>query len=142
MATSASIGYGSKFQIGTSATPPVWTDIAEVTSITPPALSMDTVDATHMGSPDGFMEYIAGLIDAGEASMEMSFLPANAGQVALITAMVGRTEGNYRILYSDAAATPWVFKAFVTGFEVSSAVVDKTTATVTFKVNGKPDFVD
>ena len=140
MTTSANIGYGCKFQIGNSATPTVYTDMAEVTSFTPPALTTDTIDATHMGSPDGIREKIPGLVDPGEATVEMNFIPGNAGQEALIAALVARTLGEYRIVWNDGAETEWDFQAYVTGFEVSSVLEDKMTATVTFTVATKPSY--
>jgi len=65
MTTSARIGYGVAFAIGDGGDPETFTDVAEVTSVTPPSLSMDTVAATHTDSEEGWREYIAGLLDDG-----------------------------------------------------------------------------
>ena len=141
MATSAILGYGMKFETGTSGASPTYTVVADVTGITPPNPSADTVEATNMTSTSGFREYIGGLKDGGECTLEMNFIPSSSGHTGLLTALADGTEGNYRITYSDTALTAWAFKAYVTAFEVDAPIDGKITATVTFKLNGKPAFI-
>ncbi|MPZ58437.1 MAG: hypothetical protein GEU91_18480 [Rhizobiales bacterium] len=135
MATEAAIGHGTIFAVLT--TPPsTFTDIAEVTSITPPSLARDAIDATHMNSPDQWREFIGGLKDGGEVSIELNYVPGSATSVLLIGEIAQAAERTYRITFTDT--TTWVFDGIMTGFESEVPVDDKMTATATFKVTGEP----
>jgi len=130
--------FGTTLKIGDGATPEVFTPIAEVTNVGGPGMSMDTVDITHHSSPGGWKEYTGGLLDGGEIKLELNFLPANATQESLITALSARTKKNFQLLFPDSAATTWDFSAFVTNFEPSAPVDGKLGASVTLKITGQP----
>ena len=94
MTTNARIGYGTLFQTGNGAVPEVFTTLAEVTNITPPKMSRDTVDATHEESPGAWREFIAGLKDGGDVSLDLNFIPggtAAASGVCPASASASRT---------------------------------------------------
>lgn len=142
-ATTALIGYGVHFSRGDSASPEVFTNIAEVIDVSPPSMTKDQVEATHTDSPDGFREFINGLKDGGECSITMNFLPNNATQNntsgGLLNDFIsGTTTINYRISFPGSPTTTWTFKASVIGYEVSTPMDDRMTAVVTFKVAGAP----
>jgi hypothetical protein len=132
MATSAAIGYGSKLGIE-GVTPGVYVDMAEVTSLTFPALSRDTIDATHMASPDSFREFIAGLMDGGEFSAEVNFVPVVAD--VLVAALLAGAD-NYQITAPNGIR--WQMRAICTEYAPEAPLDDKMMASVTFKVSGKP----
>ncbi|HEU4986864.1 MAG TPA: phage tail tube protein [Rhizobiaceae bacterium] len=134
-ATGAAIGYGSKLAIGDGAVPEVFSDVAEVTSITPPSDSIDVIDATHMQSPNKTREFIEGLIDPGECSFDINFVPGGAADTA-IQALKGTGVHNFRITFApgDAGSVTWDFAGILTGYEPDVPVDDKMTATVTIKV--------
>ena len=138
--TQARIGHGSQFYVGNDDSPQTFTAIAEITSITPPSVTRDIIDATHTGSPDQWREHIPGLKDGGEVSCEMNFVPGSDSSNILIAAQTDSFARDFRIVFPDA--TIWNFKAFCTGFEPDAPFDDKMSATATFKVSGKPDFVD
>ncbi len=86
-------------------------------------------------------EHIAGLLDAGEVSAEMNFLPANATQneaAGILKTMSDRTLRNWQIVWTDSGPTTWSFAAFVTSFEPSASIEDRTTASITLKLSGDP----
>src|SRR5688572_28259415 len=80
MATDADIGYGTTWSIN-------GTPVAEVIEVTPGETTADRVEATHMGSPGRRREYIAGLIDNGEASFTINWVPGNATDALIRTLM-------------------------------------------------------
>lgn len=139
MATEAKIGMGSRFEIGNGADPEVFTQLAEVINITPPAMSRDAIDATHMLSPEMWREFIPGLKDGGEVSVEMNFIPGGAGESQIMQNLAADETRTYRITFPNGVA--WEFAAFVTGFEPDTPHDDKMSATATFKVSGKPAFL-
>lgn len=135
MATSASIGHGTIFAIGNGASPEVFETVAEVTSITPPGVTVDLIDATHMESPGRHREFIAGLKDGTEAQIEMNFIPGGPGQDAIVELLGTGETANMKITYTNGVVQS--FAAFCTAFEPSVPVDDKMTASATFKVSGE-----
>src|SRR5262245_30739691 len=137
-ASKAMLGYGSVFEIVSDSSPDLYVPIAEVKSITPPSADVDQVEVTHMQSPDRYREFISGLIDGGEASFEMNFIPGNASDIRifeLLNLPVGVSRRrSCRISFPNGRT--WNFNGEVTGYEPSVPFDDAMTATVTFKVTG------
>lgn len=131
-ASSADTGYNAQFGIkGGSST---YTYVAEVVSITPPGMTRETVDVTHLESDDEYREFIAGLKDLGEASITINYLPATSD--ALVTAFEAG-KGDFRILF-PSGAVGLDFAGIVTGYEIGDVVADdKMSATFTVKGTGK-----
>lgn len=143
MTTQAQIGHGTTFEINTSVlnSPDQWVAIAEVVSVTPPSLSRDAVDATHSTSPEKWREFIPGLRDGGEVTLEVNFIPSGIGTSQIIDTFNSDDKVQARINFPDSPVTTWQFEAFITAFEPDAPFDDKMSATVTFKLSGKPAFV-
>lgn len=132
-ATTAALGYGAKFGIKGAGSS--YDYVAEVTSLTPPGLTRDTVEATHLESPDSFKEYIAGLADGGEATITINYAPATSD--ALMTAFLAPSD-DFRVLFPSGTVA-LDFSGIVTGYEIGDVVADdKMSATFTVKCTGKP----
>lgn len=112
----------------------VFTTIAEVVSINGPGQKLDLIDATHMESPNAFREYIPSLLDGGEVSFDVNFLPGNANQAGLRTDLTSRTKRNFQLVWTDSAPTTYSFAGYVTAFEPSAKIDDKLMASVTVKI--------
>jgi Lambda phage tail tube protein, TTP len=137
-ASNALLGYGSKFSIASDASPDVYVELAEVYTITPPSAVLDQIDVSHMQSPNRRREFISGMIDSGEASLEMNFIPGSTSDDRLFELLnlgvgVSRRRG-CRIEYPNGVTDS--FDAELTGYEPSVTFDDKMTITVTFKVTG------
>ena len=129
-ASTAESGFGSLLKRGATA-------VAEITSISGPSISRDTIELTHMESPSGYKEYIGGLADAGEVTIDGNFLPTNATQLAIVTDMLGTAASQtWTILWADTGATTWTFTAFPTAFSPSAPSNDKMSFSATFKISG------
>lgn len=128
----AMIGYGAKFSAETTAGSDSFFDVAEVFSITPPSETVDVIDVTHMQSPDSTREFIQGLMDPGEVSFEMNFVPGSASDVFIRGWRASRQRRAAKITFPNDVV--WEFSAFVTGYEPAMPNEDKMTATVTCKV--------
>ena len=137
----ASIGYGSHFHIfQTEDSPMDWLDLGEVTSITPPSATTDIIDVTHMQSPGGRREFVPGLIDPGECSFDMNYIPGSAGDtylLGLLDLAPALRKRRCKIIYPNQVAD--VFEALIQTYAPTVPVDDKMTATVTFKVTGTVD---
>ncbi len=103
----------------------------ELTEVGGPSLSRDTVDTTHMLSPDEWREFIAGLKDGGEVTLTVHFDPAEIPPIE-------SAKGTVTITWPDG--TPWSFDGIVTAYEPAAPVDDKMVASITIKVSGKVNF--
>lgn len=118
----------------------VFTTVAEVTNISGPGLSLDTIEVTHFESPDAFREFIPSLKDPGSVSLDLNFLPSNLNQQGFLTDYLNRTRRNFQCVWSDAEATTWQFGGYIVSFEPSAAIDDKLSASAEIKVTGEPNF--
>src|SRR5262245_7277109 len=137
--SNAMLGYGSKFEISSGVSSPTdFVSVGEVYNITPPSSVIDTIDVTHMQSPNRRREYISGLIDYGECSFELNFIPGSPGDLELIemlTLPLGVSRKRQaRIRYPNG----WTdnFEVELSNYEPTVPTDDRMTATVTFKVTG------
>jgi len=129
-------GFGAQLKRGDGAGPEVFTAIADPTSISGPGLSRETIDVTSHGSVDGWMEFLGGLKDGGEVSIDVNYDPANHD--FLVDDFEDAAPRNYQIVFPDPDETTWSFGAILTGFEPEAPYDDKLAASLTFKVSGKP----
>jgi hypothetical protein len=133
MATAVTIGYGASFEVSTDGGS-VYTELAEIINITPPSDSLDIIDATNMDSTNATREFIVGLNDPGECSLEMNFIPGSAADQKIVQIRDARVAVYCKITFPNAVV--WTFLGILTGYEPAIPVDDKMTATVTFKVTG------
>lgn len=131
--TQADIGYNSTFGMAEAQAGP-FPALAEVTSITPPGLSRDAINATHLKSPEQFEEFIAGIKKAGEAKMVLNFTPA---VYQTLVAAFDAGKQWCQIGWPDGSTT-LTFLAVITGLDAGELNNDKMTATLTVKPSGKP----
>lgn len=135
------IGFGTLLKVGDGGGPETFTAIAEIADISGPGLSHEPVQATHMQSPGAWHEYIKGLKDGGEISLDLTYLPGHATQDAstgLLKDFNDRILRNFQLVFPDTGTTTWSFAAFITGFEPSAPKDDRLSAAVTLKISGQP----
>lgn len=134
----AMLGYGSRFLIESENSPNEFDDLGEVFNITPPSETVDQVDVTHMQSPDRRREFIDGLIDGGECSFEMNYIPGSVADDRLneiLETPVGQSRRKTcRIIYPNSVVH--TFSGNLMTYEKNVPTDDKMTATVTFRVTG------
>lgn len=136
----ANIGYGITLAVSAAspATDPV-NAIGEVMSFTPPTLTRDIIDVTSGSSANMFREFIAGLVDPGEASFDLIWDLGDAKDILLRAISIERTPRTYRATFTQySPARTITFAAFMTGYDRATPLDDKMTATVTLKVTGSP----
>ena len=130
--TSAVAGFGTLIQWNT-------VNLAEISAISGPSMKVDTIDVTHYASPDKFREYVVGLIDGGEVTIEGNFITGDTlGQVAFTTDFYALTKREVIITGPTAAAFTLTFDALITAFEPDYAMDGRLGFTATLKVSSKP----
>lgn len=111
-----------------------FTAIANVTSFSGPEMERDTYDTTAHDSPNQYREFVGGLINAGEFSIEVNYDPADHD--TLVEDFEDDVARGYRLTFPGGAM--WEFQAWLTGFAAEAPVDDKLSAELTFQLTGKP----
>jgi len=132
--SNAFIGHGTQFQRGDGNDPESFTTIAEVLDISEISETAALVEVTSLESPGGRREYIHGLEDGAEITIQMNFVPDDESQVGLREDKDNRVKRNFRILWPDTNTTSAAFTAIVIGFSVTTPIDDKVTVSVTLKI--------
>jgi len=135
MASGAFSGVGTLFRRWNGSS---WANIAEVTSISGPTMTRETIDVTSLDTTGGYREFIGGFRDGGTVQLSMNFTAATYG------IMKGDFEDdtdltkNYEILLKDPAGDYSLeFAGVVTECPIEVTADDKVTSTVTIKVSGE-----
>lgn len=134
--TSAALGYGTKLKMGDGATPTEnFADIAEIKDLND-SDDIELREATNHQSPGRRREYISGLIDGGEITFTVNFLPNNAthNRITGLKSKLGTTV-NFR-LEEPGNATGYQFAAVVQNLGNAYPVDEIMEMTVTLKKTG------
>lgn len=135
--------FGTLLQMGDGGGPEVFTTIAEVRDISPPALSRDTDEVTHQTSPGAWEEVIATILRSGTVTFDVNWLPGDATHDTsdgLLSKLISGEKTNFKLIFPDSGTTTWAFAAIVTGFAPSGAVSGTMRGSVTLKPTGQPSF--
>jgi predicted secreted protein len=112
-----------------------FTAVADVTNIDVLNIKVDTIDVSSHDSADQWREFIGGMKDAGELSMDVNYDPAAHGT---IFSNAGGDPIPHKITLTDAGAAVVTFDAVISGLKAQAPYDDKLSATVTLKVSGAP----
>lgn len=139
-ASEATIGLGTTFSYQTAAGPPaVFTIVGEAVSIQPPQPVRETVDVTHLSSPNGTREFIGTLRDGGEAEVTFNF--TDAAYAIASTLFLEDARQSFRIEYPDGATED--FDGIVTGKPSEAIEVDSVRRfSLPIKVSGLPVYTE
>ena len=136
---------GTKFtelRRGNGADPEVFTPVKEVVSWTGPAETASQIEVTSLQSPA--KEFISGLRDGGEVTLELNFIPSDAGQQGLRTDLSSGTTRNFELVLPDntvdADRTTIEFAAIVTSFQIQGGVDAAVKASCTLKISGEATY--
>lgn len=140
MTTQALIGHGSIFSLlDNTLSPPAYVPVAEVTNFGSIfAIARDAVEATHTESTEGIREFIPGLIDYGEVSIELNFVPGSDADARIRALFQTKAAAQGQMSFPTSPAVTMQFTAIATGYTAQAPLDDKLTASATFKISGRP----
>ncbi len=132
-------------KLGNGASPEVFTTIANVSSITGLQLSANVVDVTSHSTSVPWRQKITTLLDAGDLTFDLFFIPSDTGHQQLLTIFQeknGTTDGlrDYQLWFPDGVPTKYQFAAYISKFSLTEPVDNVVRAAVTFTATGKPNF--
>lgn len=132
-----STGSGSKVAFSTDGT--TYKDFGSVTSVAPPSMSRDTVDATDLNSyysNNQFKEHLADFIDADTLTVEGHYLAGDEGREAAATAFYSGSECYIKITTPKAIGKVYTYKGIPTALRDLTDI--NTGAVIGFSFGIKP----
>ncbi|SRR6266487_325565 len=141
MPSKATSGQKVQFERGDGATTEVFTKVAEITTFTGPSRTAKEIDVTSVDSDA--MEYIAGIMDSGEMSLDGNFVASDTMQQGLAADLTNRVRRNFKFLLNDHPTTPTSisFTALVKAFSIKGGVNAKLDFTCSLRLTGTPTIV-
>ena len=138
-ASNAFAAIGGKLKRGDGGSPEAFTDVAELVDISGPSGSLAMIEVTNLGSPGSAREYIASLIDNGTVSCQANFDPTNSQQsptAGIISDRDNRVKRNWKVVWSNAAATTAAFAGFIESFSTDQKTGDKAVFNFAIRIVG------
>ena len=117
-----------------SGSPSTFLAIDNISGISGPSGSASEIDVTDLDS--SAREFLMGLPDEGEISLDMFWAPGTQVHDVLFNARKNRTKKNFRLELTDSPTTIYNFFGFVTGLAQNTAVDEAITAALTIRITG------
>ena len=130
----AMLGYGITYEISTTTGGSTFTQLGEVTDLELPSDETEEVDVTHYLSPDRTREFIAGLVNPGESSFTVNWIPGNATDLLLRDLRISGEVRTHRITFPNDVTVE--FPAFIRGYAPAAPIDDRLSAQFTVKKAG------
>ena len=132
-------GMGTKFYRWSSGSS-LWVAIAEITSISGPGMSRETIEVTALDTTGGYREFIGGLREGGDVTLSMNF--SRATYEAMKDDFEDDDNQSYAIVLPDDDRTTLEFEGLVMEVPLGIETGDKISADVTIKVSGQVELYD
>lgn len=127
-------GFGAIFEYSTDGGT-TWIPIAQITKIRPYAAKADVIDVSSHDSASGYREKLAGLLEVGQAQLDLNYDEKNTGHAWLLTNL--GVASNFRVtFYAASAPKHAAFAGFVAGLTPELPHDNKQTATATIEITG------
>jgi len=138
MSSEAVSGVGTQFRRWDSTlSAPKFVKLAEISSISGPSKTRDTIEVTSLDSVGGYREFITGFRDAGTISLTMNF--TRSAFDTMNDDFEDDDPKNYEIVLPDDENTSMEFEALVTEVPLEIPADDKISLSVTLKITGPVD---
>lgn len=124
------------FERGAGTSPETYTRICQVFSISGLGQTNDLVDATTFCS-NGSREYISGLADGTEVTIEANYEIEDTQLDAWIADVVAKTTRNFRVVVDQGSPqTVFSFAGVCLSWTLNPSVDDRNTISFTVKISG------
>ncbi|WP_173931390.1 phage tail tube protein [Chelativorans sp. Marseille-P2723] len=132
--TDAMIGYNSKYEISNGDGPETFYELEEVFLIEPGEETTDWIQATHYQSPGRRHEYLAGITDVGEGTIQFNFIPGSPTHQFMRDLRNSGEKRTHRITHPNGVTVS--YEAIVGSVSRAMPLDDRMTATATIRVSG------
>lgn len=125
------------FERGSGSSPESFTRICQVFSISGLGETSELIDATSFCS-GGYKEYIPGLSDGEEISIECNYEQDDTNLGNLIADVKAKATRSYQVVVEDSSPDEtFAFDAVPLSWVLNPAVDNRNTITFTFKISGE-----
>jgi hypothetical protein len=124
---------GAALQLSISS---VFTSIASLDTLNAPAAKVQTVDTTCLDSPVGMEHKPTGWVDGGACSGSGFLDPVEATHKALTALIAAPLISQWKVKWSDIAATVWPFNGTLDEFAPTAKVGDFLRFTFNITLDG------
>ena len=131
-------GYGSEFHLATDAG--VLTEVGELIALEPGSEEWGTTEATHFKSPGRRREYLKTLIETGQGSFQVNWLPGKPTDVLISDAHQDPGARAFKIVVpADNEGGKWEISGFVNVLSRTPTIPldDRMTCQVTLQFTGE-----
>lgn len=140
MATKQRIVYGATVEWGDDGT--TFTNVPEVKTLAVPSDEIEYVDATNLDSAGGYREYVAGLVDAGEITLNAGY--TSDGFETAYNYQVNKTLVYFRttlpVEEGQSTGDVFEFTALVRAQLQQNAVGELIGFDMVLRISGQPTF--
>ncbi len=125
-----------KFRKATVASPATYIDVEEAFNISGLGEANALIDVTNFDSA-GAMEYIGGLSDGQEITVECNYVQGAAQQEAMVAAVKAKTTINFQISYTAVSPDEdYDFAGVPLSWAITPSPSDKNIIAFTVKISG------
>ncbi|MEQ8251577.1 MAG: phage tail tube protein [Oceanibaculum nanhaiense] len=124
----------TKFYYEDPNTPDTWIKLVGIVGIDGPSGSGQEIDVSDLDSVA--REFLQGLPDEGNVTLDMNYIPGTASQEFLRTARAERSKQVFRIGFNTDPEEGQEFEGYVVEFSHSAAVDSALKASVTIRITG------
>lgn len=131
---------GLKLQLGSTASPQTFTDMAAITGVT----GLNSGSATEIDITDFdsvVREFTRGLRDGGTVNVTLKFDPDNATHQTLWDLNRAGTTRQWRVLLNNSSASYFEFNAFINNLPVDFAIDSIVMGSMGLRVTSEPMLV-
>lgn len=128
-------GFGTELRRGDGETEESFTAIGNVGNFSGPEMEREAYDVTAHDGPNNYREFIGGLVNGGEVSVEVHYDPEKHDQFA--EDFENPNPINYEM--ESPVGEVWAFSAVLTGFSREMPIDEQMSAELTWQVSGKPE---
>ena len=142
--SSARWAHGTELQRGDGAGSEAFTAVAEVTTLTGPNFTRETIDVTNHSSANGHREHLGSLKDSGDVSFWVKWPPdlnSAGGHGVSNGLLLDYSEGtvrNWKVKWNDASDTTFAFAGVITSMSTAAPIDGVLSADLTIKITSKP----
>ena len=110
-------------------------EIAQITNLGGMNLEADDIDTSTMASTNAFKEHMAGMIEAGEITMQLFYEKANSNT---IIGAVGGTAETWTVTFPDSST--FACSGYIKSHGLEAPHDGAITAPAAIKLTGEPTF--
>ena len=119
------------------------TAVGNIISISGPNQSRDSIDISTMDSTAKFGEFIPGMLDSGEITVELNYDGTALGTANTLQTWKTNTAATVLItLYNGTATATLSCSGFITSLGHAIPFDDKVTQSLGIKLTGSPTYTD